>query len=89
MRAPVPHVERVHAVVGVRRPVEVDVPGVLGVRLLELRLDRRRIGRFDEHFLEEVDVARVVQLAEFVGTGWYMINAPPWRTNGFPRYMLK
>ena len=44
VRAPVPHVERVHAVVRVRRPVQVDVPGVGRVLLLELRLDRRRVG---------------------------------------------
>ncbi len=38
VRAPVPHVERVHAVVRVARPVQVDVPRVGRVLLLELRL---------------------------------------------------
>ena len=43
VRAPVPHVERVHAVVGVARPVEVDVPRVGGEGLLVLA--RSRPGR--------------------------------------------
>ena len=62
--APVPHVERVDAVVGVARPVEVDVPGIGGEGLLVLRLDLEQVGRLGEHLLEEVDVARVVDRVE-------------------------
>ena len=67
MRPPVPHVEGMDAVVGVRRAVQVDVPRVGRVVLLELRLDRRRVGGLGQHLLEEVDVGRVVHLGELVG----------------------
>ena len=66
VRAPVPHVEGVDAVVGVRGPVQVGVPGVGRVLLLEPLLDDRRVGRLGEHLLEEVDVRRVVQRVERV-----------------------
>ena len=69
MRSPVPHVERVHAVVRVRVAVQVDVPRVGRELLLELALDRRWIRRLREHLFEEVDVARVVDLMELVGDG--------------------
>ena len=45
VRAPVPHVERVDAVVGVARAVEVAVPLVLGELLLVLA-PRSRAGRW-------------------------------------------
>ena len=64
VRAPVPHVERVHAVVGVRRPVQVAVPLVLGVALLEAPLDLDRVGRLAQHLLVEVHVGRVVHRVE-------------------------
>ncbi|CAB4723496.1 unannotated protein [freshwater metagenome] len=64
VRRPVPHVERVHPVVGVRGAVEVDVPGVVGELLLVLLTDDRRIGRLGEDLLVEIDVRRVVQLVE-------------------------
>ena len=67
--APVPHVEGVDAVVGVARAVEVPVPLVLGVLLLEAGLDLDRIGGLGEHLLEEVDVARVVHRVELPRRG--------------------
>ena len=57
------------AVVGVRRAVEVDVPGVGGEVLFELRFDLRRIGGLGQHLLEEVDVARVVARVELPRRG--------------------
>ena len=62
--APVPHVEGMDPVVGVAGPVEVDVPGVGGERLLEPVGHLDRIGRLAQHLLEEVDVARVVDRVE-------------------------
>ena len=64
VRAPVPHVERVHAVIGVRRAVQVDVPRVACVALLERRLDLLGVGGLGEHLFEEVDVARVMDRVE-------------------------
>ena len=66
MRAPVPHVERVDAVVGVARPVEVDVPRVGGEGLLVLA-DLGGVGGLGQHLLEEVDVARVMPGVEGPG----------------------
>src|SRR5579864_3978106 len=57
VRAPVPHVEGVHPVVGVAGAVEMYVPGVGGEGLLVLA-DARGVGRLGEHLLEEIDVAR-------------------------------
>ena len=59
VRAPVPHVEGMDAVIGVARAVEVDVPGVGGEGLLVLA-DLGGVGRLGQHLLEEVDVAGVV-----------------------------
>ena len=42
----------------------MDVPGVGGVLLLELRLDLGRVVRLREDLVEEIDVARVVDLME-------------------------
>ena len=67
--APVPHVERVDAVVGVARAVEVAVPLVLGVLLLVAALDLDRVGGLGQHLLEEVDVARVVDRVELPRRG--------------------
>ena len=64
--APVPHVERVHAVVGVARAVQVAVPVVVGVALLVLLRHHVGVGRVGEHLLVEVDVARVVHGMELV-----------------------
>ena len=61
---PVPHVERVDAVVRVAGAVQVAVPLVLGELLLVAGLDLDRVGRVGEHLLEEVDVARVVNGVE-------------------------
>ena len=78
VRAPVPHVERVDAVVGVARPVQVAVPLVLGEALLERLLDLDRVGRLGQHLLEEVDVARVVDRVELHGvTGASRSRTPP------------
>ena len=67
--APVPHVEGVHAVVGVARAVQVAVPLVLGELLLVAGLDLDRIGRVGQHLLEEVDVAGVVDGVELPRRG--------------------
>ena len=64
--APVPGVERVHAVVGVAGSVQVAVPVVLGVLLLPLGRHHGRVGRVGEHLVEEVDVARVVDGMELL-----------------------
>ena len=58
--APVPHVEGVHAVVGVAGAVEVHVPRVGGEGLLELLVHPHRVDGLGQHLLVEVDVARVV-----------------------------
>ena len=68
VRAPVPHVEGMHAVIGVPCAVEVDVPGVGGERLFVLP-DLCGVGRLGQHLLEEVDVARVMSRVERPGGG--------------------
>ena len=58
-----------HAVVGVRRPVQVPVPLVLRVPLLVAVLDDLRVGRVGEDFFEEIDVAGMVYRVEFPRRG--------------------
>ena len=64
MRAPVPSVERVHAVVGVAGAIQVPVPLVLGVLLLPLLRHGGRVGGVGQHLFEEVDVTGMVHRVE-------------------------
>ena len=67
--APVPHVEGMDAVVGVRGPVQVDVPLVFGELLLVAAFDLDRVGGIGQDLFKEVDVARVVNRVKPQGVG--------------------
>ncbi len=60
MRAPIPHIKRVHAVIGVRRPIQVSVPLVFGVTFFIFLLDCLGIGAVGQHLFKKIDVAGVV-----------------------------
>ena len=68
MGAPVPHVKRVHSVVGVSLAIEVYVPRVGGISFLVLCLDLERVCGICENLIEEVDVAGVEGRVE-LGSG--------------------
>ena len=73
---PVPHVERVDAVVGVAGPVQVPVPLVGREALLVGLLDLHRVGGVRQHLLEEVDVGGMVD-RDGMPTGWGGTGWPP------------
>ena len=64
--APVPHEERVRAVVRVAAPVHLDVARVVGELVLVLLLERVRVAGLGQEPVEELDVARVVHRIELV-----------------------
>ncbi len=67
--APVPHVERVNSVIGVRSSVKMPVPLILCVPFLILVFDDFWVRAVCQYFFEKVDVAGVVHWMEFPG-GW-------------------
>ena len=64
MGSPVPHVERMDTVVRVTRPIEVNVPGILGEIPLEPGLDLLWVACLGENVLPEVDVGRMEDRVE-------------------------
>ena len=64
--APVPHEERVRAVVGVPAPVHLHVARVVRELFLVLVPQLHRVARLGQQPVEELDVARVVVGVELV-----------------------
>src|ERR1700682_3723567 len=53
--APIPHVEWMHAVVGMSVPIHVSIGGIARELRLELLCELRRIGGFRQASMEELD----------------------------------
>ena len=70
---PVPHVERVNAVICVSRSIEMDVPGICRKCLFVLLTHHHRISGVRKDLFEEVDVAGVVAGMK-LGKGWMEQN---------------
>src|SRR6202007_582116 len=64
--APVPHVERMHAVIGVAVAVHVNVGGGARELGLEVALEFGGLGGFAEAAMEELDVTRMMFGMELV-----------------------
>src|SRR5439155_7571085 len=64
--APVPHIERMHSMIGVAVAIHVNVCWIAGEFGLELFFQLERVGGFTEAAMEKLDVARMVLRVELV-----------------------
>ena len=83
--APVPHEERMRAVIGVAAAVHFDVGGVVGEFALVLFAQKECVARFGQQPMKKFDVRRVKVVIEFVEARMLMIITPPFFSSGLLR----